>query len=112
MLGFKVFTALVMDDKETGYGARVYFGLVRPGILPTGERPSATRLSDKTHLMSSPPLSPADLPDSFFTRRKTDILKDLPPEASGLECYMAAHYENSKGHEAGPWGPMIHTIVP
>jgi hypothetical protein len=112
MLGFRTFIAALIDSSEEGYGMRVFFGLVPLDSKATGESPSATRLSDETHVLSSPPLSPEDLPDSFFTRRKQDLLAVLPPKASGMMCYMAARYENSKGHEAGPWGPMIHTIVP
>jgi hypothetical protein len=111
LLGFRLFTAAVIDPAEKGYGFRVFSGLVKPGI-PAGERPSATRISDEYHLLSSPPLSLADLPDSFFTRRKSDLLKNLPPESSGMMCYLAARYEISKGHVAGPWGTLVSAFIP
>jgi hypothetical protein len=111
LLGFRIFTSAVIDPNETGYGVRVYSGLVKTGI-PPGERPSAVRISDDYHLLSSPPLSPADLPDSFFTRRKSDILQNLPAEASGMMCYLSARYEIEKGHAAGPIGTLISAIVP
>jgi hypothetical protein len=117
LLGVRVFTAVVMDAAETGYGVRIYFGLVELSALALAgtaaeKQPSATRLSDEVHLLSSPPLSPADLPDSFFTRRTRDLWKNLPPEASGKMCYLAARYETSKGRDPGPWGTMISAIVP
>jgi hypothetical protein len=111
LLGFRVFTALVLDASESGYGVRVFTGLVKPGI-PAGEAPTASRLSDHHHLLSSPPLSGEDLPDSFFTRRGNDLIKDLPAGSSGLICYAAAQYEIDKGGAAGPFGPMIQTYVP
>jgi hypothetical protein len=112
-LGFRLFTAVDMgDNPDVDYGIRVHYGLVPAGVLPTGQRPSATRLTDDYHVLSSPPLSGADLPDSFFTRRKQDLLKNLPAEASGMTCYLCPCYENSKGREPGPWGTMVQAIVP
>jgi hypothetical protein len=74
------------------------------------DNPNAKRLSDDVYLLAAPPATSRDLPNSFFTQRIKDIL-ELPPEASGYVCYLAARYENSKG-ESGPWGEMIHVIVP
>jgi hypothetical protein len=92
LLGFRFFTALVVDAAEEGYGIRLHYGLVKAGILPTGEHPSATYLADKTHLLSCPPLVAEDLPDSFFTRRgKDDLL--LPNISSGMDCYLSGDYE-------------------
>jgi hypothetical protein len=71
---------------------------------------SASRLTPDVYVLSSPPVTEADLPNSFFTRRVKDLLL-LPLEASGHICYLAARFENSKG-DKGPWGTMIHTLVP
>jgi phenylalanyl-tRNA synthetase beta subunit len=59
---------------------------------------------------STPPENPEDLPNSFFTKRRRETL-ELPPEASGKPCYLAARYENSKG-EAVPFGQLVEVIVP
>jgi hypothetical protein len=69
-------------------------------------------LADKFHIISAPPQSQNDLPDSFFTRRKNDLLKNLPPESSGMTCFLAPRYESSKGGDPGPWGNMISAVVP
>jgi hypothetical protein len=109
--GLKLFTAGVVDAAEEEYGIRVYYGLAETGAAPAIGRPSATRLTDDVSLLSGPPQTPKDLPNSFFTKRKKDIL-DLPPEASGKTCYFAGRYEIGKGREAGPWGTMISAVVP
>jgi hypothetical protein len=111
LLGVKVITSLVVDPNEEGYGVRIFSGLVKPGI-PVGERPSSTRFSDKYNLLSSPPLSARDLTSSFFTKRKTEIFRDLPDESSGMILYAAANFELEKGGPPGPTGPMISAFVP
>jgi hypothetical protein len=110
LLGFRFFTALVVDAAEEGSGIRVHYGLVKAGILPTGEHPSATYLADKTHLLSCPPLVAEDLPDSFFTRRSKDDLL-LPNISSGMVCYLSGDYEMEKGGTPGPNGPIIQAFV-
>jgi hypothetical protein len=107
-LGIRLFTQAVLgDNPASNYGIRVYYAPVEPGGTGT---PTAVRLTGEVFILSAPPLSPADLPNSFFTRRQRDTL-ELPPEASGKACYLAARYENSKG-QAGPWGPVVSTVVP
>jgi hypothetical protein len=104
------FTAVVMNENEAAYGVRVFYGLVDARAAgDTSGKLTTERLADNVYVLSRPPASPKDLPNSFFTRRKKDILS-LPPEASGLTCYLAAHFENDKGNE-GPSGVMISTIV-
>jgi hypothetical protein len=110
MLGFRTFTADVVDLEESGYGIRVFYGLVKADVLPTGERPSSTYLDENAHLLSSPPLMATDLPDSFFTRRKNEVVM-LPLRSSGMVCYLAARYELEKGRNPGPYGPIIHAFV-
>jgi hypothetical protein len=111
ILSVRFFTASVIDPNEPNYGIRLFYGLVKPGILPTGERPTSAFLATDTHVLSWPPLTAEDLPDSFFTRRATDNVK-LPPIASGMMCYLAPRYEISKGHVAGPWGTLVSAFVP
>jgi hypothetical protein len=121
-LGFRRFTATDLGGGESDYGIRVYYALVNPGAisgsLSGGQTPSnsasaelhATRLTAEVYILSAPPQTPADLPNSFFTRRYNDLL-ELPPEASGKTCYLASRFENSKG-QSGPWGTMIQAIIP
>jgi hypothetical protein len=109
-LGFRRFTATDLGGGASDYGVRVYYALTEPGAVATGGKPQATRLTADVYILSVPPQSPADLPNSFFTRRYKDLL-ELPPESSGKTCYMAARFENSKG-ESGPWGTMISAIIP
>jgi hypothetical protein len=109
-LGFRYFVAIDMGGGKSNYGVRVFFGLVEPGAKVITGKPSSTRLADNVHILSEPPQSAADLPDSFFTRRKKDII-ELPPEASGKICYLSLRFETSPG-KVGPWGTMISTVVP
>jgi hypothetical protein len=109
-LGFRRFTATDLGGGEADYGIRVYYALVEIGAVTTTEKPAATRLTANVYILSAPPQTPADLPNSFFTRRYNDLL-ELPPEASGKTCYLAARFENSKG-QSGPWGTMIQAIIP
>jgi hypothetical protein len=44
-----------------------------------------------------------------FTREKK-LLLDLDGE-SGKTVYLCLRYENSKG-EAGPFGPILHAVIP
>jgi hypothetical protein len=98
-------------NSAADYGIRVYYGLVPPTapFVSVGEI-SSTHLADGIYKLSAHPTLGEALPNSFFTPRKKDIL-ELPPISSGYTCYLAARFENSKG-KSGPWGPMIHAIVP
>jgi hypothetical protein len=110
-LGLRYFTAIDMGDVEASYGIRVYYGLVAPGASAAVDgKVSASRLAGDVYTLSSRPATEEALPNSFFTRRKKYILV-LPLEASGYTCYLAARFENGKGHE-GPWGTMIQALVP
>jgi hypothetical protein len=109
-LGFRYFVATDMGGHDSNHGVRVYYGLVAPGTPVATGNPSSKRLAGNFHILSEAPQTPADLPDSFFTRREHDRL-EFPPEASGKTCYLAARYENGKG-QSGPWGTMISAVVP
>jgi hypothetical protein len=100
---------LTWGGGRSNCGIRVYYDLVRQRAVSTGERPSATRFAGDVYLLSGPPLTEADLPNSFFTRRKNGIL-ELPPEASGMTIYLAPRYENGKGKTC-PWGKMTYAVV-
>jgi len=106
--GLRLYTQADMGgDKTAKYGVRVYYAPAEPGGAGA---PTARRIAGDLFLLSAPPESPADLPNSFFTRKHHEDLV-LPPEVSGKPCHFAARYENSKGSE-GPWGSMVTAIIP
>jgi len=106
--GLRLYTQADMGGgKAANQGVRVYYAPAEPG--GAGE-PAARRSAGGVFLLSAPPESPEDLPNSFFTRKRQEDLL-LPPEFSGKPCYFAARYENSKG-AAGPWGSMVMAIIP
>jgi hypothetical protein len=82
MLDFWVFTTAVLDDSETGYDVRIYYGLVSAGAVATGKRSSAVRLSGEIYLLSSSPLSPADLPTRFSPAAPRISWRSCPPYSS------------------------------
>jgi len=119
MLGLRLFTqAELGGDPEANYGFRVYYAPVaaagdggEAGSGGTGDSvPAARRLAGDVFFLDAPPRHPADLPNSFFTRKRLDDLT-LPPEASGKPCWLSARYENSKGAR-GPWGELTVANVP
>jgi hypothetical protein len=110
-LGLRLFTAINMGDNEADYGFRVYYGLVAPNVPASVDgKVSASRLAGDVYALSSLPGTQEDLPNSFFTRRKKDTLV-LPLEATGYTWYLSVLFENGKG-DKGPWGEMIHALVP
>lgn len=78
------------DDMRAYYGFRIYYGLYAAG--------------------ETPPRDGLDLRQSRFTRRKKERFSFLPSDI-GKTAYFSIRYENSKG-KAGPWGPMISTLIP
>ena len=57
----------------------------------------------------SPPANPQDLRDSFYTKRKKDLM-EFPFEDSGKTAYFAVQVENEG--KKGPWGPMVSALIP
>jgi hypothetical protein len=110
LLGFRYFVATDKGGSRSNKRVRVHYGLVAPGAPVITGTPSFKRLAGKVHILSEPPRTADDLPDSFFMRRVNDTL-DFPPEASGKICYLAALFENGSGEE-GPWSAMISAVVP
>jgi hypothetical protein len=109
-IGLRYFAATDLGGEKSDYGVRVYYALVPIGDLAPVNNPTAIRISDDIYMLAAPPAVPEDLVNSFFSKRAEDIL-ELPTKASGLVCYFAARYGNRKG-KSGPWGDMIHVIVP
>jgi hypothetical protein len=85
----------ISDDPRSDHGVSVHIGIV-----------------DAVHgkwRISAPPSTGEDMPYAVFTREKK-LRLDLDGE-SGKIVYLCLRYENSKG-EAGPFGPILHAVVP
>jgi hypothetical protein len=57
----------------------------------------------------APPSSPADLRESFYTKRKRDLM-EFAFEDSGKTAYFAVQVENEG--KKGPWGPVVSALIP
>jgi hypothetical protein len=76
------------DPANKGY--RVWYKVVAPG--------------------ETPPADPeTDLPKSFFTRRKKDVI-EFDFGDSGKTAYFAVQVENDG--TKGPWGPLVNALIP
>jgi hypothetical protein len=56
-----------------------------------------------------PVTSPKQLDESFFTRRKKDVVV-FDYEDSGKTAYFAVQVENDG--KKGPWGPLVSAVIP
>jgi len=107
IIGLRTFMQTDMGgDKESNYRVRIYYA----PVLPDGSGVLVAKRIGGIFFLTAPPLSAADLPNSFSSRRQHEDLI-LPPEASGLHCWLAARYENEKS-DPGPLGSLIEVIVP
>ena len=77
-------------DKRVTYGCRIYYGTYAPA--------------------DTPPANGKDLRESFFTRKKKELIK-FQPEDAGKTAFFSIRYENSKG-QAGQYGPLASSIIP
>jgi hypothetical protein len=57
----------------------------------------------------TPPVSPDDLPKSFSTKRKKDVI-NFDFGDSGKMAYIAVQVEND--NKKGDWGPMVNAVIP
>ena len=57
----------------------------------------------------TPPANPKDLHESFFTKRKKDVI-EFDFGDSGKTAYFAVQIENNG--KKGPWGPVVSAIIP
>ena len=64
---------------------------------------------DADFMPDTPPANPQDLRDSFYTKRKKDLM-EFPFEDSGKTAYFAVQIENEG--KKGPWGPMVSALIP
>jgi hypothetical protein len=57
----------------------------------------------------TPPANPGDLRNSFYTKRKKDVI-DFEFGDSGKTAYFAVQIENEG--KKGPWGPLVSALIP
>jgi hypothetical protein len=57
----------------------------------------------------TPPEKPKDLRESFFTKRKKDVI-EFDFGDSGKTAYFAVQIENDG--KKGPWGPLVSALIP
>jgi hypothetical protein len=88
-LGLKVVYVSGNPDDPANKGYRIYYRVAAPG--------------------ETPPATPKDLGESFFTKRKKDVLK-FDYGDSGKTVYMAVQLENDG--RKGEWGPMTSALIP
>jgi hypothetical protein len=88
-LGLKIVYVTGNPDDPANKEYRVYYKVVAPG--------------------ESAPEHPRELPESFPTKRRRDIIK-FDYGDSGKTVYMAVQIEN--GGKKGPWGPMTSALIP
>ena len=92
------------DREASDYGVRTYWG-----VMPAGGASVEAATGRKRELLKAP-ASGDDLQFSRFSRRKKEVF-DFDAADRGKTVYFCLRLENAKG-EAGPWGPMLDTIIP
>jgi hypothetical protein len=60
-------------------------------------------------LSETPPANPEELHESFYTKRKKDVM-EFPFDDSGKTAYFAVQVENEG--KKGPWGPVVSALIP
>jgi hypothetical protein len=75
------------DPANKGY--RIWYSVVAPG--------------------ETPPASPKELRNSFYTKRKKDVI-EFDFGDSGKTAYFAVQIENEG--KKGPWGPLVSALIP
>jgi hypothetical protein len=88
-LGIRLVYVSGNPEDRANKGFRVWYKAVPPGGAPV------------TH--------PRELSESFFTRRKKDLIV-FDYEDSGKTAFIAVQVEN--GSKKGPWGPIVSSIIP
>ncbi|MDR1398839.1 MAG: hypothetical protein LBJ41_02825 [Treponema sp.] len=90
-------------DMRSGYGYRIYWG-----VMPPGGATVEAAIGEKRELMK-PPTSGKELSYSRWTRRRKERFKF--DGDSGKTVFFCIRYENSKG-EVGEFGPLFSAIIP
>jgi hypothetical protein len=86
------------------HGFRIYRGVV-------ADDPEAqTVLTGKHYYLAKPPVSPEELTESEFTRKRRYTF-EFAYEDTGKTAFFCVRIENEKG-EQGPWGTMFSAAIP
>jgi hypothetical protein len=88
-LGVKIIYTSGSPDDPANKGYRIWYNVVAPG--------------------ETPPANPKELRESFFTRRKKDLI-EFEFDDSGKTAYFCIQIENDG--KKGPWGPMVPALIP
>lgn len=88
-LGIRIIYASGNPDDPANEGYRIWFKVTAPG--------------------EAPPAGPEDLHESFYTRRRRDLMEFAFGD-SGKTVWFCVQVEH--GGEKGPWGPMVSAIIP
>ena len=88
-LGIRIVYVYGDSNDKANKGFRVWYSAIAPG--------------------SESPLEPKQLTESFFTRRKKDLIKFAFGD-SGKTAYIAVQIENNG--IKGDWGPMVNAVIP
>jgi hypothetical protein len=88
-LGVKIVYVTGTPSDPANKGFRIYYRVVGPG--------------------ETPPVNPKDLRESFFTKRKKDLI-EFDYGDSGKTAYFAVQIENQG--KKGNWGPMESGLIP
>jgi len=95
---------LIPGDVRAKWGFRIHFGI----YIDTDDIEKIKTDTGKFRIYRVPATAD-DLPHSVFTRRRRHQF-DFMGE-SGNRVFISICYENSKG-ERGPFGPMMHAVIP
>jgi hypothetical protein len=88
-IGFKIIYLTGSADDKANKGYRIWYKVLGAG--------------------DTAPTNPKDLNESFFTKKKKDIIV-LDTNDSGKKIYCAVQIENEG--KKGPWGPITQAIIP
>jgi hypothetical protein len=87
-LGVRIVYVSGNPNDRANKGCRIWYKTVPPGETVT---------------------SPKQLNESFYTRRKKDVVR-FDYEDSGKTAYIAVQVENDG--KKGPWGPLVSALIP
>ncbi|MDR2552118.1 MAG: hypothetical protein LBD31_02980 [Treponema sp.] len=93
-LGVKIIYVTGNPHDPANKGYRIWYKIVAPGAASTD---------------ATAPTGPEDLPKSFYTKRKKDVI-EFDFGDSGKTAYFAVQIEN-EGRK-GPWGPLVSALIP
>jgi hypothetical protein len=88
-LGVRIIYVVGTATDPANKGYRIWYSVVAPG--------------------ETPPANPDDLRQSFYTKRKKDVI-EFEFGDSGKTAYFAVQIEN--GGKQGPWGPLVNALIP